>query len=226
MKELVTPIFKTFLELINKTKKYGKSIIFFSLLIITTLLLIMYIIFLNNKIMDSYLDSKKVINDKEHTTQVLERRKLNITIYNLLNRFYYNNNEVKNIALLEYHNGSVNLGKKAFLFASTTFEISNSNNVLINIQKSNMSNYNIFNVLFNNNYYSANLNNLKLTDSNLYYLIKDINGASYVYVNEIRNVNNNTAIAALIVTTTDTTYNESMFEKTKIITNSLNYLFS
>lgn len=225
MKELVTPIFKTFLELINKTKKYGKSIIFFSLLIITTLLLIMYIIFLNNKIMDSYLNEKTKQKEVEHTTQVQERRRLNITIYNLLNKFYYDNPEVKNISVIEMHNGNVNLANKAFLYASATFEISN-NNVLINIQKANLSNYNIFNVLYNNNYYCSNLDNLKLIDNQLYYLVKDIKEGNYIYVNEIRNVNNNLGIAALFVVTSDSVCNEDIKEKTKIISNTLNYLFS
>lgn len=225
MKELVTPIFKTFLELTNKVKKYGKSIIFFSLLIITTLLLIMYIIFLNNKIMDSYLNEKTKEKEETHTAQVNERRRLNITIYNLLNKFYYDNPEVKNISVLEYHNGSVNLGNKAFLYASTTFEISN-NNVLINIQKANLSNYNIFNILYNNSYYCSNLDNLRLVDNNIYYLIKDVKDANYIYVSEIRNINNNNAIAALFVITTDTLCHEQMKEKTKIIGNTLNYLYS
>lgn len=226
MDKILQLILKTFIEITNKTKKYGKSIIFFSLLIISTLLLLLYVIFLNNKIMDSYLNQKTKEKEETHTAQVNERRRLNITIYNLLNKFYYDNPEVKNISVLEYHNGSVNLGNKAFLYASTTFEISNDN-VMINIQKANLSNYNIFNILYNNNYYCSNLDNLKLIDNQLYYLVKDINGGSYIYVTEIRNINNNNnAIAALFVITSDSLCNTVVEEKTKKIGNTLNYLYS
>lgn len=226
MDKILQLIFKLFINIINSTKKYGKSIIFFSLLIISTLLLLLYVIFLNNKLMDNYLDNKTKEKEETHTAQVQERRRLNITIYNLLNKFYLDNKEVKNVSVLEYHNGSVNLGNKAFLYASATFEIG-SNNVMINIQKANLSNYNIFNVLYNNNYYCSNMDNLKLIDNQLYYLVKDVNDGSYIYVCEIRNINNNNnAIAALFVVTSDSVCNNAIEEKTKKIGNTLNYLYS
>lgn len=226
MDKILKLIFKLFTDIIAATKKYGKSIVFFTLLIVSTLLLLLYVLFLNNKVMDSFLDSKSKEKEIQHTAQVQERRRLNITIYNLLNKFYYDNPEVKNVSLLEYHNGSVNLGNKAFLYASTTFEISNDN-VMINIQKANLSNYNIFNVLYNNSYYCSNLDNLRLIDNQLYYLVKDIDQGSYIYVTEIRNINNNSnAIAALFVVTSDSICNEDVEEKTKKIGNTLNYLYS
>lgn len=226
MDKILKLIFKLFTDIIAATKKYGKSIVFFTLLIVSTLLLLLYVLFLNNKVMDSFLDSKSKEKEIQHTTQVQERRRLNITIYNLLNKFYYDNPEVKNVSLLEYHNGSVNLGNKAFLYASTTFEISNDN-VMINIQKANLSNYNIFNVLYNNSFYCSNMDNLRLIDNQLYYLVKDIEGGSYIYVTEIRNINNNSnAIAALFVITNDSICNEEVEEKTKKIGNTLNYLYS
>lgn len=226
MDKILKLIFKLFTDIIAATKKYGKSIVFFTLLIVSTLLLLLYVLSINNRILDNYLDSKSKEKEIQHTTQVQERRRLNITIYNLLNKFYYDNPEVKNVSLLEYHNGSVNLGNKAFLYASTTFEISNDN-VMINIQKANLSNYNIFNVLYNNSYYCSNLDNLRLIDNQLYYLVKDINDGSYIYVTEIRNINNNSnAIAALFVVTSDSICNEDVEEKTKKIGNTLNYLYS
>lgn len=226
MDKILQLIFKLFTNIISATKKYGKSIVFFTLLIVSTLLLLLYVLFLNNKVMDSFLNEKTKEKEMQHTTQVQERRRLNITIYNLLNKFYYDNPEVKNVSLLEYHNGSVNLGNKAFLYASTTFEISNDN-VMINIQKANLSNYNIFNVLYNNSYYCSNMDNLRLIDNQLYYLVKDIEGGSYIYVTEIRNINNNSnAIAALFVVTSDSVCNNDVEEKTKKIGNTLNYLYS
>ena len=226
MDKILKLIFKLFTDIIAATKKYGKSIVFFTLLIVSTLLLLLYVLFLNNKVMDSFLNEKTKEKEIQHTTQVQERRRLNITIYNLLNKFYYDNPEVKNVSLCEYHNGSVNFGNKAFLYASTTFEISN-NNVMVNIQKANLSNYNIFNVLYNNSFYCSNMDNLKLIDNQLYYLVKDIDQGSYIYVTEIRNINNNNnAIAALFVITSDSVCNNDVEEKTKKIGNTLNYLYS
>lgn len=226
MDKILKLIFKLFTDIIAATKKYGKSIVFFTLLIVSTLLLLLYVLSINNRILDNYLNDKSKEKEIQHTAQVQERRRLNITIYNLLNKFYYDNQEVKNVSLLEYHNGSVNLGNKAFLYASTTFEISNDN-VMINIQKANLSNYNIFNVLYNNSYYCSNMDNLRLIDNQLYYLVKDIEGGSYIYVTEIRNINNNSnAIAALFVVTNDSICNEDVEEKTKKIGNTLNYLYS
>lgn len=226
MDKILKLIFKLFTDIIAATKKYGKSIVFFTLLIVSTLLLLLYVLSINNRILDNYLNDKSKEKEIQHTAQVQERRRLNITIYNLLNKFYYDNPEVKNVSLLEYHNGSVNLGNKAFLYASTTFEISNDN-VMINIQKANLSNYNIFNVLYNNSYYCSNMDNLRLIDNQLYYLVKDIDQGSYIYVTEIRNINNNSnAIAALFVITNDSICNEDVQEKTKKIGNTLNYLYS
>lgn len=226
MDKILKLIFKLFTDIIAATKKYGKSIVFFTLLIVSTLLLLLYVLSINNRILDNYLDNKSKEKEIQHTAQVQERRRLNITIYNLLNKFYYDNPEVKNISLCEYHNGSVNFGNKAFLYASTTFEISN-NNVMVNIQKANLSNYNIFNVLYNNSFYCSNMDNLKLIDNQLYYLVKDIDQGSYIYVTEIRNINNNSnAIAALFVITNDSICNEDVEEKTKKIGNTLNYLYS
>lgn len=207
MNTIIESIISVFNKTVEQVKKYGKSLVLWCVVLFAFVGMLVYFFHLNSTLLNNLLNQQEEqhteqieLQEQTHIQQVTERRELNSKIYNLLNKFFYTHECVETVAIMEYHNGSNNLAKKAFLYVSNTFELCKGNdNHFINIQRMNISLFNISNILFENNgYYNSTIKELKNNDIKLYSIVSNINQSKHIYIIEIKDVNN-IAVAALVV---------------------------
>lgn len=230
MKTVLVPFFST---LVDKTKQHGKSVVLWCLIVLGFASMFFYFFKLNDFLLEKYIyqsDQKIIQNtidtETKHMNNVAKRRDLNAKIQQELNRFFWTNDCVLNVALMEYHNGSENLLKSSFLFISNTFELCKSNDAHFgDIQRVNLSLFNISNKLYSNHgFYTNTIQNLKKDDMKLYSIVYGISKGKQIYILELNNAQK-VGVAALVVIS-DEPYSEELKDKFEILKNRINILFT
>lgn len=207
MNTIIQSIISIFNTTVEQVRKYGKGLVLWCVVLFAFIGMMVYFLHQNEILLDKFINQQQQehiehINKQEeqHIQQVTERRELNSKIYNVLNKFFYTHQCVQTVAVMEYHNGSSNLAKKAFLYVSNTFELCKGNDShFSDIQRMNISLFNISNILYQNaGYYQSSVEQLKNNDIKLYSIVSNIDTAKHIYIIEVQDINN-IAVAAIVV---------------------------
>lgn len=207
MNTIIQSIISIFNNTVEQAKKYGKGLVLWCVVLFAFVAMLVYFLHQNELLLNRFINQQQQeqiqhIEQQEqtHIKQVTERRELNSKIYNVLNKFFYTHQCVENVAVMEYHNGSSNLSKNAFLYVSNTFELCKGNDShFSDIQRMNISLFNISNILYQSNgYYQSSVEQLKNNDIKLYSIISNIDTAKHIYIIEVQDINN-IAVAAIVV---------------------------
>lgn len=207
MNTIIQSIIDIFGKTVEQVKKYGKGLVLWCSVLFCFIGMLIYFLHQNEILLSRFIDRQEEVRterieqtEEERIEHIQERREVNVKVYNLLNRFYYEHNCVQDVAIVEYHNTVHNVANKSFLYVSCTFELCKEyDSHLSSIQHINASLFNISNILFQNNgYYQSSINQLKSDDIKLYSTINSINNIQHIYIIEIRDINN-VSTAALVV---------------------------
>lgn len=230
MNTIITAIISIFNTTVDQVSKYGKGVVLWLTVLGLFSLMLVFFLKQNDHLFARIINqqSAQVVQaEQRHSDQVEDRRTLNVQVYNMLNKFFYSNRNVMNLAILEHHNGTNSLnGRKSFLYISNTFELCRFNDShYSNIQHINMSLFNIYNIMYSNNYrlYHNTINELKRDDMKLYSIVQSIRTSTYIYCIEIVDLND-ISVASLFVVTNDIKYNESFANQIKILSNNLSLI--
>lgn len=230
MNTIISTLINIFNTTVDQIKNYGKGIVLWATLLV--LFIGMFIFFLrqNDQLFDRVIDQRAAQaaqTELKHTEQVQDRRVLNVTVYNILNKFFYGNSNVCDIAVMEHHNGTLTLnGRKSFLYISNTFELCRFNDTHYNsAQHINMSLFNIYNIMYSRNYrlYYNTIEDLKRDDMKLYSIVHNIKDAQYIYIVELIDIND-ISVASLFIVTNDNTYNSNFANEIKVLSNNISLL--
>lgn len=230
MNTIITAIISIFNTTVDQTKKYGKGVVLWSTVLGLFGIMLVFFLKQNDHLFARIINQQSAqveSAEQRHSDQVEDRRTLNIDVYNMLNKFFYSNKNVINLSIMEHHNGTNSLnGRKSFLYISNTFELCRFNDLhYSNIQHINMSLFNIFNIMYSNNYrlYHNTINELRRDDMKLYSIVQPIRAATYIYCIEIVDLND-ISVASLFIVTSDKAFSESFANQIQVLSNNLSLI--
>lgn len=231
MNTIIQSIISIFTSTVEQVRKYGKGLVLWCMVLFAFISMLVYFLHQNEMLLNRFINQQQQehiehINKQEqtHIQQVNERRELNSKIYNVLNRFFYTHSCVQDIALMEYHNGSSNLAKKAFLYVSNTFELCKGNDShFSDIQRMNISLFNISNILYQDaGYYQSSIELLKNNDIKLYSIVSNIDEAKHIYIVEVQDINDIAVAAIVVISNQD--YSTTLESTIKILKENISLL--
>lgn len=231
MNTIIQSIISIFNNTVEQAKKYGKGLVLWCVVLFAFVAMLVYFLHQNELLLNKFINQQQQeqiqhIEQQEqtHIQQVTERRELNSKIYNVLNRFFYTHQCVQMVAMMEYHNGSNNLAKKAFLYVSNTFELCKGNDShFSDIQRMNISLFNISNILYQSSgYYQSSIEQLRNNDIKLYSIVSNINEAKHIYVIEVQDINNIAVAAIVVISNQD--YSSTLESTIKILKENISLL--
>lgn len=230
MNTIITAIISIFNITVDQVKKYGKGVILWLTVLGLFSLMLVFFLKQNDHLFTRIINQQSAqveSAEQRHSDQVEDRRTTNIRVYNVLNKFFYSNKNVMNLSVMEHHNGTSTLnGRKSFLYISNTFELCRFNDTHYStIQHINMSLFNIFNIMYTNNYrlYYNTINELRRDDMKLYSIVQPIRTSTYIYCIEIVDIND-ISVASLFVVTNDIKFNESFANQIQVLSNNLSLI--